>query len=159
MNFCAQVLVNAVTGKVRISTDGYQWRRLTSAVPDSLISDMTSSPVALLCCLTIPVLILFAYVYWAKMTRRTLPHWRNALGLVAMLVVSSEWLFHTLGWVFYSLGIQMRALDTLKTVLDFGIYFTPVGMVASVFLRGFPRLLIIAAWLLMAVFAGHFYVV
>ena len=119
---------------------------------------MTSSPVALICCLTIPVLILFAYVYWAKMTRRTLPHWRNALGLVAMLVVSSEWLLLTLGWVFYSLGIQTRAFDTLKTVLDFGIYFTPVGMLASVFLRGFPRLLVIAAWLLMAVFAGHFYI-
>jgi hypothetical protein len=119
---------------------------------------MTSSPVALTCCLTIPVLILFAYVYWAKMTRRTLPHWRNALGLVAVLVVSSEWLFLTLGWVFYSLGIQARAFDTLKTVLDFGIYFTPVGMVASLFLRGFPRLLVIAAWLLIAVFAGHFYI-
>jgi len=119
---------------------------------------MTSSLVALTCCLTIPVLILFAYVYWAKMTRRTLPHWRNALGLVAMLVVSSEWLIHTLTWVFYSLGIEKRALDTLITVLDFGIYFTPVGMVASVFLRGIPRLLIIATWLLMAVFVGHFYI-
>jgi hypothetical protein len=75
-----------------------------------------------------------------------------------MLVVSSEWLLHTLGWVFYSLGTQTRALETLKTVLDFGIYFSPVGMVASVFLRGFPRLLIIAAWFLMAVFAGHFYI-
>ena len=73
----------------------------TSAVPDSLISDMTSSPVALLCCLAIPVLSLLAYAYWAKMTRRTLLHWRNALGLVAMLVVSSEWLLHTLAWVFY----------------------------------------------------------
>ena len=80
---------------------------------------MTSSPVALICCLTIPVLILFAYVYWAKMTRRTLPHWRNALGQVAMLVVSSEWLLHTLGWVFYSLGTQTRAFRDAENCVGF----------------------------------------
>jgi len=120
--------------------------------------NMTSSPVALLCCLAIPVLLLFAYVYWAKMTRRTLPHWRNALGLVAMLVVTSEWVFHTLGWILYSSGTAESALNWLRAMLDLGIYFIPVGMLATLFLRGFPRVLVITAWLLITVFMGHFYI-
>lgn len=43
-------------------------------------------------------------------------------------------------------------------VLDLGIYFIPVGMLATLFLRGFPRVLVITAWLLMTVFMGHFYI-
>jgi hypothetical protein len=119
---------------------------------------MTSAPVALLCCLTIPVLVLLAYVYWAKMTRRTLPHWRNALGLFSMLVLCSWWLLHTLMWIFYSVGVGSGASNVVSNALDFGFYFLPVGMVSTFFLRGFPRNLVISAWLLMSVFLGHFYI-
>jgi hypothetical protein len=46
----------------------------------------------------------------------------------------------------------------LRIALDLGIYFTPVGMIATLFLRGFPRLLAVVAWVLTFVFMGHFYI-
>ena len=119
---------------------------------------MTSSPVALLCCLAIPVVVLLAYIYWAKMTRRTLPHWRNALGLLSMLVLCSWWLLHTLMWIFYSVGVEGSTSKVARNAVDLGLYFIPVGMASTFFLRGFPRNLMIAAWLLMSVFLGHFYI-
>jgi hypothetical protein len=75
-----------------------------------------------------------------------------------MLVVTSEWFFHTLGWILYSSGTAESALNSLRAMLDLGIYFIPVGMLATLFLRGFPRVLVITAWLLMTVFMGHFYI-
>lgn len=75
-----------------------------------------------------------------------------------MLVVSSDWLFHTLIWVRFSLRIKVGSEDAWMTVSHFGLFFIPVGMVSTFFLRGLPRLLVIASWLLMSVYLGHFYI-
>ncbi len=56
---------------------------------------MTSSPLALICCVAVPVLVVLAYVRWAKETRRDLPHWRNGIALASMVIISADWLFQT----------------------------------------------------------------
>jgi hypothetical protein len=61
-------------------------------------------------------------------------------------------------WIFYSVGIEGGVSNAFRNVLDFGLYFIPVGMASTFFLRGPPRNLLIAAWLLMSVFVGHFYI-
>jgi hypothetical protein len=50
-------------------------------------------------------------------------------------------------WILYSVGIEGGAPNAVRNVLDFGLYFIPVGMVSTFSLRGFPRNLVIAAWL------------
>ena len=74
-----------------------------------------------------------------------------------MLVVSSEWLFHTASWMLFWLGIKVGP-DGWMTVMGLGIYFIPVGMASTFFLRGLPRLLVITSWLLMSIYLGHFYI-
>jgi len=120
---------------------------------------MTSFPVALLCCVTIPVLVLLAYIYWAKITRRTLPHWRNALGQISMLVVSADWLFQTSLWVLYSANVGASRISSAADLgMHLEIYYLPVGMASTFFLKGVPRVLVITAWLVTAIFARHFYI-
>ena len=120
---------------------------------------MTSSPVAVICCITIPVLVLLAYIYWTKITRRTLSHWRNALGLISMLVLSGLWPFQTSLWILYSVNVAASRISSAAEVgMHLEIYYLPVGMASTLFLKGLPRVLLISAWLIMSVFVSHFYI-
>ena len=68
------------------------------------------------------------------------------------------WFLHTLLWILDSLGVGPSMSNMPWIAPYWGIYFVPVGMVATLFLRGFPRLLLVAAWVLTFVFMGHFYI-
>jgi hypothetical protein len=120
---------------------------------------MTSSPVALLCCVAIPALVVLAYTYWAKITRRDLPHWRNALGLISILVISVDWLFQTAVWVFYALNVAAPIPSTTAwAATHLEIYYLAFAIPSSFLLKGVPRIFLIAAWLLMSVYNAHFFI-
>src|SRR6266566_4309195 len=107
---------------------------------------MISFPLALVCCVAVPVLLVLAFVGWAKATRRDLPHWRNGIALASMVIISADWLFQTVLWVIYSLNHESPRLSNAVWVqMHFDIYYGLVALPFAFFLKGVPRFLLIAA--------------
>jgi hypothetical protein len=120
---------------------------------------MTSSPIALVCCVAVPVLLVLAYVGWEKATRRNLPHWRNGIALASMVIISTDWVFQTVLWVIYSLHHESPRLSNAVWVqVHLDIYYGVVALPFAFFLKGAPRFLLIAAWFLLQIFKGHFFI-
>ncbi len=118
---------------------------------------MTSSPLALLCCVVVPVLLALTYVRWAKAIGHDLALWRNGIALAGMVMISADWLFQTILWVIYSLDHESpRLSNEVEMQMHSGIYYGLVALPFAFFLKGSPRFLLIAAWLLLAIFKGHF---
>ena|ERR1700739_496581 len=120
---------------------------------------MISSPLALVCCVAVSILLVLAFIGWAKLVRRHLPHWRNGIALAAMVIISADWLFQTLLWVIPLPDHESPRLSNAVWVqMHFDIYYGAVALPFALFLKGAPRLLVIAAWFLLMIFKRYFFI-
>jgi len=118
---------------------------------------MTPAPVRLLYCLTIPILVTVACGRWTRISRRELPHWRNGIGLASIVVVSTEWFLYTAIWMLSSVSFQLtRFYDA--TWMQMQMYFDLAALPLAFALKGVPRLLMVAAWFLIQVYRGSFFI-
>jgi hypothetical protein len=126
----------------------------------SILGFMTSYPLAVLCCVLVPVLLALTCIRWAKATRRDLPHWRNGIVLASMVIISADWLFETAIWFVYSLNREsLRLSNAVEAQMNFDIYYGFVALPFAFFLKGAPRILLIVAWLVLQIFKRHFFIV
>lgn len=104
----------------------------------------------------VPVLLLFALRKWIISGRRELPHWRNGLGMTALLFAVSGWL-----WCFlllkgidpnrHSLGLGLWSFET-----SVGVLFAPVLSLAW---KRAPRYYLISSTVILILGARAFYYV
>jgi hypothetical protein len=106
----------------------------------------------LLCCLGIPILVLFSIREWATNYRTTLPAFRSGIGLISIGSIFSGWLFL----------VGLAVLGIINTTwLDFftqkrNLNFLMVAIAASVLsltLKGSSRVQALAAGTLLVLFA------
>jgi hypothetical protein len=111
-------------------------------------------------CTAVPILVVLAYLRWKKAIRLEITTWRNGAGLTAMFLVSALWLIQTARWGSVSvnheftgfLGPDLREVETFLPAF----YLYP-ALPLALALKGVPRLEIVAAWFLLAVFYGTFW--
>jgi len=95
----------------------------------------------------VPVLLVLAYRGWVLRTRPNLPHWRNGLGLTALVLVA-------LCWSWFVLGVCDLGRASMPLFLDLStlaVFCTVVSVVLALAWRGIPRLQALAASLLLTV--------
>ena|SRR5215467_6155804 len=120
---------------------------------------MTSDPLDLVCCVAVLILLVLAFIGWTKLIRRHLPHWRNGIALASMVIIAADWLFQTLLWVIPLPDHESPRLSSAVWMqMHFDIYYGAVALPLALFLKGAPRLLLIAAWFLLRIFIGHFFI-
>ena len=116
---------------------------------------MTPAPLRLLYCLAIPILVIVACARWMGVSRRELPQWRNGIGLASIVVVSTEWFLYTAMWMLSSVSFQLtRFYDATWMQMYFDLAALPLALA----LKGVPRLLMVAAWFLIQVYRGSFFI-
>lgn len=95
----------------------------------------------------VPVLLVLAYRGWVRRTRPNLPHWRNGLGLTALVLVA-------LSWIWYALGVcGLRLLETVLflELSVLAVFCTALSMLLALAWRGSSRLQTVGASLLLVV--------
>jgi len=68
---------------------------------------MSRFSIPLFSCVTIPILTALAYIDGTKVVRQELPHWRDGVGLTAIVIVSVNWLFQVLLWILSSISFDL----------------------------------------------------
>jgi len=111
-------------------------------------------------CTAIPILVVLAYLRWKRAIRRELTTWRNGAGLTAMFLVFTLWLIQTARWGDISVNHEFRGLlgpnfREFETFLP--AYYEYQALPLALALKGIPRLQMVAAWFLLAVFYGTFW--
>jgi len=120
---------------------------------------MTRLLLAVTSCTAIPILVALAYLKWKRTVRRELLPWRNGAGLAAIVIVFALWLIQTAHWGAMALhGKFAGFLGTNLTEAEWLLpaFYAYAALLLAFALKGIPRLQIIAAWLLLAVFYGTF---
>ena len=73
------------------------------------------------------------------------------------MVVSTEWFLYTAIWMLSSVSFQLtRFYDA--TWMQMQMYFDLAALPLAFALKGVPRLLIVAAWFLIQVYRGSFFI-
>jgi hypothetical protein len=95
----------------------------------------------------VPILLLLAFRGWVLRTRPNLPHWRNGIGLTALVLVA-------LCWIWYVLGVCDLGLPQMRLFLDLStlaVLCTAISLVLALAWRGVSRPLTVGASLLLIV--------
>jgi hypothetical protein len=104
------------------------------------------------------VFIGLAYIRWKNGTRRELPNWRNGLSVASMAIVAILWIVQTTRWILLSnrIDIVPYGADWAEFHTFLPAYYAFPGGAFAFALKGVPRLQMIAAWLMLALFYGAF---
>ena len=116
---------------------------------------MSRFTITLFSCVTIPILTAIAYMRWSRVVRQELPHWRNGVGLTAIVIVSVNWLFQVLLWILSSISFDLTRFYNLDW-FALQMYTSLVATLLAIALKRAPRLQTIAAGLLMQAFLRVF---
>lgn len=111
-------------------------------------------------CAAIPILVVFAYLRWKRAIRLELTTWRNGAGLTAIFLIFGLWLTQTAHWGLMSvnreftgfLGPSLREVETFLPA-----FYAYPALPLALALKGVPRLQMVVAWFLLAVFYGTFW--
>ena len=116
--------------------------------------------VAAIGCAAIPTLVIVAYLRWTKEIRQELPSWRNGAALASIFIILVLWAIQTARWVFLSLNPNSTGLfgsDWQEIEMFLPAYYAYPALPLAFSLKGMPRLLMIAAWLFLALFYRVFW--
>jgi hypothetical protein len=108
----------------------------------------------------VPLLIVLAYVQWKRLVRIQLPTWRNGAGLAAMFIVFALWLIQAARW--HALAAHTGFSGFLRSNwIEFETFlpafYAYPALPLALALKGVPRLQMVGAWFLLAVFYGTFW--
>jgi hypothetical protein len=93
--------------------------------------------ISLICFVAVPVLLFLAWSGWAKGVRAELPHWRNALCILALLLLLLNWLGAALLEVPVFVNPRMpRPAEMMEVMLTLS---HPLGVLALVLAFAFRR--------------------
>ncbi|SRR6266567_3052667 len=111
-----------------------------------MLSDM-SKLLGAITFVAVPCLAILAYRGWAKSVRQKLPHWRNALGIMSIVLTSLSWsslaILPLLGRIDVSTGFF--SVDWISPIA----FLTVAGTFLAFALKGASRIEAIVASLLM----------
>jgi hypothetical protein len=116
---------------------------------------MSRLSIALFSCVTIPILTALAYIDGTKVVRQELSHWRDGVGLTAIVIVSVNWLFQVLLWIPSSISFGLTRFYN-PDWFALQMYTSLAATLLAIALKRAPRLQTIAAGLLMQAFLRVF---
>jgi hypothetical protein len=108
-------------------------------------------------CTAIPILVILAYLSWKKVIRVELTTWRNGAGLTAMFLVFALWLIQMARWGSMSVNREFAGFlgpDLREVEAFLPAFYAYPALPLALALKGVPRLEMVAAWFLLAVFYG-----
>jgi hypothetical protein len=111
-------------------------------------------------CVAIPILVAIAYLGWNRASRRDLPHWRNGAGLASMFIIFALWLVQATRWFLLSKLQRFSGFlgpDWLEVETFLPAYYAYPALLLAFALKEIPRLQMIGAWFLLALFYGTFW--
>jgi hypothetical protein len=97
----------------------------------------------------VPVLLFLGHKTWNTGHRVALPHWRNGIGLAAVLLLALAWLWFAVGLADTSLTPRLGAMYLDLTVL--AVICTHLAIAFACAWKGRSRLEVLAACILMGV--------
>lgn len=110
-------------------------------------------------CTAIPILVVLAYLGWRRAIRRELTSWRNSAGLASMFIVIALWVLQATRWAAMSINHEFSGFlsaDWREVETFLPEFYAYPALLLAFTLKGAPRLQMIAAWFLLALFYGAF---
>jgi hypothetical protein len=97
----------------------------------------------------VPVLTVLSYRAWVIRTRVGLPHWRNGIGLTALVLISLSWLWYALWYVLTGTRFASQLATVWSEFTFMSALCTQLATVFAMAWKGTSRLQAIAAGVLM----------